>query len=511
MSADKTDRGYDTAQRPDANARADVQRVGDDLATKGAEQALTRLYDEADPSKGLAKVDAATQQQYRAEYTKQLTDANILPALSIAAVKGLGDQVKTEGAVDPAKVIARMQGETDPVRKALLSNFVSQYDQMRRETPGGKITDQVLQAKLDKTTKDAQENVALKAKQEKDRGDLGDLVRNPELFKAISSKPDGGSITKDDAEAFRKRITEGTTPEDAALREKFAGTPEADAKLKKTLDSLIKSFDSPENQPGKKGSTIKGGGLFETRWDNFMTPDSLSKGMGFETPAKGKEALDKNVKPISNVEAVTSYDGTRLAPGKGPQDLAQRMLPDGEGKHFKDKAALDTARGDLAYVFRKGGGILKDNGKPEVNAENRDQVVEALRAREKARAAATGQPEDNTLSNWFASKYPKLEAAPAAAQPAVEATKDYKNSGVGGQGSWGITENVTKGQNLPADAKSELQKILGNKAITGVDIMSAREGTPVITEANLQKIREAVDASKSAALKAWFAKRYPKA
>lgn len=512
-----TDGAYDKTKAPAANATADVQRVQEDLATTGAEKALTRLYDEADPTKGLKSISSAADKPvadaYRAEYTKQLTDANILPALSLAAVKQLGDTVKTDGAVDPRKVIERMQGENDPVRKALLNGFVSQYDALRREAPGGRVTDTVLQSKLDKTAQEGRETVALRAKQTKDRGELGDLLKNPELFKAISGKSDGATITKDDAEAFKKRLTEGTKPEDIAMRAKFAATPEADAQLRKTVDALIKSFDSADNDPDKKGSTIKGGGLIEKRWDNFMTPDSLATGMGFENPAKAKEALDKGVtaRPNTNVEPVTSYDGTRLAPGKGPADLAARMLPDAEAaKHFKDKPAADQARADLAHVFRKGGGILQDKGKPEVTAENREAVIAALKAREAERAKATGKPEDNTTSNWFASKYPKLDAAAPAAAPAVEAAADYTATKVGARGSWGVSTEMVKGQNLPESARKALQDIIGNKALTGVDIGTARGGTEVITAANLEKIREAVDKSPSTQLKEWFNKRYPK-
>jgi hypothetical protein len=511
-----TDGAYDKGQAPAANARADVQRVQEDLATTGAEKALTRLYDEADPTKGLKSIsspaDRPTADAYKVEYTKQLTDANILPALSLAHVKQLGDTVKTEGAVDPAKVIARMQGESDPVRRALLNGFVGQYEALRREAPGGRITDTVLQAKLDKTAQEGKENVALRAKQGKDRGELGDLLKNPELFKAISGKADGATITKDDAEAFRKRLTEGTKPEDIAMRAKFAATPEADAQLRKTVDALIKSFDSADNQPDKKGATIKGGGMFQSRWDNFMTPDSLAKGMGFENPAKAKETLDKGVTtPNSKVEPVTNYDGTRLAPGKGPADLAARMLPDAEAsKHFRDKAAADQARADLAHVFRKDGGILQDKGKPEVTAQNRDAVIAALKAREAERAKATGKPEDNTTSNWFANRYPKIEGAPQPAEAAVQPAADYKASKLGGQGSWGVTESVVKGQNLPKEARDALQGILNNKTVTGLDLRTAPAGTEVINAKNLEDVRKAVEAANNPQLKEWFNKRYPK-
>lgn len=525
MSADKTDRGYDKTlpEAPAANARADVTRVQEDLTTKGATEALTRLYDEADPAKGLSSIarDAAAQTQYRDALAKELTDNKILPALSIAAVRGLGDAVKTDGGVDVTKVIKRMQESTDPVQRTLLGGFISQYDQLKRESPyvngQQRVTDQVLQTKIEKTTKEAQENVALKAKATKDQNELGDLLTNPDLFKAISSKPDGGSITKGDAEAFLKRITEGTKPEDVALRQKFAGTPEADAKLRKTMDSLIKSFDDPKNDPEQKGTTLKDGGPFQTRWHHYMTPESLATGMGFENPTKAKEALDKGVKPISGVEPVTSLDHTRLRAGLGPQDLAHRMLdPTKEQAHFKDRAALDQARRDLEYVFRKGGPILQDKGKPEVTAANRDQIITEIQAREKANAERDKKPVDNTLSNWFASKYPK--DMPAAVAPGTNVdnirpdTDRTRASVKANDGPERISRRMGEGE-----LNENQRRILQSTLVPG---KTYDDQVGKLSDASIEKVRAAIEALKPTArmteaeiayVKAWYAKKYPKA
>lgn len=522
MSADKTDRGYDKTlpDAPAANARADVTRVNEDLTTKGATEALTRLYDEADPAKGLSSIarDQTAQTQYRAELARQLGESNVLPALSIAHVKGLGDQVKENGVVTPKKVIERLQGETDPVRRALLEGFVKQYDQIQREAPGRRVDDQFLQSKLEKTTRDAQENNALKAKNTKDQGELGDLIRNPDLFKAISSKPDGNTITKDDVDAFRKRLTEGTKPEDAELRRKFAGTPADNERLNKTLDALSRSFDAADNQPGKKGSTIKGGGLMQDRWDNFMTRESLATGMGFESVEKAKTALDNGARPVAGVEPVTSYDQTRLRPGLGPQDLAHRMLdPTKDGKFFKDAAAVQQARQDLEYVFRKGGPILQDKGKPEVTAENREQIIKEIQAREKARADANKTPVDNTLSNWFASKYPKDLPTPVAPGTAnvdsIRPDSDRTRASVSkNDGPERISRRMGEGE-----LNENQRRILQSALIPG---KTYDDQVGKLSDASIEKVRAAIEALKPsprmseaeiAYVKAWYAKKYPKA
>jgi hypothetical protein len=340
---------------------------------------------------------------------------------------------------------------------------------------------------------------------------LGDLVRNTDLFNSIAGSD--GQITKADAEKFKERIERGTKPEDQELRTKFGNTPEAFERLKKTTDALIASFDNPKNKPGEPGSMMKDGSIFYRGGGSkdYMTQESLAKAMGFDNVTDGQAKLKDGPRPIAGVEPVTSYDQTRLRPGMGPQDLAHRMLdPTKEQPHFKDRAALDQARRDLEYVFRKGGPILQDKGGPEVTAANREQIIKEIQAREKANAERDKKPVDNTLSNWFASKYPEIKGTPTPAGPTVEATTDYKNSGVGRRGSWGVTENVTQGANLPADSKEAFRKILNNKALTGVDIASAPEGTPVIKPENLEKIRTAVEATKNEALIRWFNARYKK-
>lgn len=521
MGRDQTDGGYDKTQSPAANATADIQRVTDDKDYKSAVDAQNRLSLEASaqpakdgvPAGGLVGVDNATQEAYRAELAKQLQASKILPELSIAAVKQMGAEVKDGDVYSPQKLIERMSAEKDPVRRTQLEAFIKQYDSLKRESPDGKVTDATLQARLEKTAGTARENATLRDKRDNDRRDLGSLAANPELFKEISGTD--GQITKADAENFRKRLTEGTSQADIDMRAKFAKTPEEFAALKKTTDNLIASFSKPENEPGKKGSPMKDGSTFYrgNGSKDYMTNDTLAQSMGFNDAADAKAkyrpeaAVAAAVKPNPDVTSVTDYRNTAQGKNEGPYQVTAKMLQ-GQEKFFTNPAeAQRMLQGVVAQEKFWG---QDKQGVPKVTAANRDEMLKSIKEAEAKKAADSKQPENNDLSRWFESRYPKdlPAAAPAVATPAREVKPDtgYASTKIGGDGSWGVSSRMLKDSGLDEGARQVLQNALRNKAVSGIDFMSANG--PVINDGNVEKIRDAIKANEQ--LLAWYNKRYPK-
>lgn len=533
--AETTEGRYDNKKTVQQNVTEDFTRVKEEFDKNGAQAAYDRLATETQGA-ALNGATAEQQRQYQEAMAKQLKDAKILPELSVAHVlKNPGDVIKGN-AVDETNLGRAQFNAKDPLQSAMLREFGDKYKQMKDQNnrdaadaaamAGGytygdsPVTKGQLERTLAESKATATEKTALQAKQTQDKKDLSELVTNPKLFDALADKE--GKIYKGSVDEFNKKFFAPGT-EGEQFRAQF-GDKAAQDRVQTTVEALKKKFDEPGNQDDKPGSVLKenSAGVLPWNWFNkgdHMTRDSLAKGLGY-TKADGSgdvEAMNKKLptdgvvqnKPRADVPSVTDYSSTAQGRGDGPYQVAERMLGGDQAKFFKNPT---EARAIMTDVLRQPEIWSQDKqGVAKVTPENRDSIVTAIKEREAKIAKDSGKPENNDLSNWFASRYPKLEAAPKPAGPAVEATTDYKNSGVGRQGSWGVTENVTKGQNLPQEAKAELQKILNNREITKVNIANAPEGTPVITKENLQAIRDAVEKSKSQALKDWFAKRYPKA
>jgi hypothetical protein len=192
------------------------------------------------------------------------------------------------------------------------------------------------------------------------------------------------------------------------------------------------------------------------------------------------------------------------------------MLNPAEAKHFKDSKAFETARKDLEYVFRKGGPILQDKGGAEVTAANREQIIKEIQAREKANAERDKKPVDNTLSNWFASKYPEIKGTPTPAPATVDNIKadtDRARATVkANDGPERISRRMGEGE-----LNENQRRILQSTLVPG---RTYDDKVGKLSDASIDKVRAAIDALKPsqrmseadiAFVKAWYAKKYPKA
>ncbi len=226
--------------------------------------------------------------------------------------------------------------------------------------------------------------------------------------------------------------------------------PKEQDRARKTLDALDKAFDSPANQDDKKGAVLieNSRGNF-SNWlkfglgqGDYMTRESLAKGMGYTNdkgegdPAKAATKLPTDTaatapKPIAEVPSVTNYNDTAQARGDGPYQVASRMLGGDQAKYFKNPAEAQSIMTD---VLRQPKIWDKDKqGVPKVTAENRDEIVKAIKEREAKIALDGKKPENNDLSNWFASRYPKIEkpAATPVDMSAVQPDTDRKTGRIG--------------------------------------------------------------------------------
>ncbi len=507
--ADNTNNGYDRTKTVQQNVDADVGRIKETYQKDGAQAALEKLQAESKPD-GLKGATEEQQTEYRRLMADKLKEAGVLPEIALAYGNQRTDLQK-DGKVDAAKLgSALIDADANPKDKltsTLLSSFSDRYQELKNQpenryrgvTP--EAMDKAIKAGRDKFV----EEQNLKPVREDHKKNFGDLL-NPDdkLFNKISGGKD--YIRKSEVEDFQRKLT-AVGPEGDKFRAEL-GDAAAVKKAKDTADALLKTFNEGKPKPNENGSVMKNDGHM---WSNdYITKESLAKGMGYKDVADAQAKLPKekadNPRPVTGVEPVANYDDTRLAAGKGPQDLAARMLnPEQAKKAFgDDAAAAQRSREDLAYVMRKGGPFFKDQGKPEITAENRDAVLAALREREKARAKP-GETVDTRGSDWFASRYPKIEGTPPPAGPDLSQVKPDTNREKGRiakeDGPIKIAERMTAGEPLDAAAKLALQKAIKPGEYD--------DKVGPLTDKSIEAIRKNVNAGNNDALKQWFAKRYP--
>lgn len=519
--AEPTEGRYDTTKTVKENVDADFKRVKDAYDKDGAGAGNEKLVSETQGT-ALTGASAEQQRQYQEEMAKQLKAAGILPEISVAAVlKNPGDVIKGNGVDETALGRAQFNAK-DPLQAAMLREFGDKYKQMKDQNQaeaGYEVP--VSKAQLERTVADSKTNAnernALAAKQTEDKKNLSELVTNPKLFDRLADSK--GEITKGSIAEFEKKFYAPGTEGDKFRAE--LGDAAAQKRAAETVEALKKTFDDPRNQDDKKGSVLTENDnwyKFGLGKGDYMTRDSLAKGLGYTKPdgSPDVEAMNKKLptdiavqtKPRADVPSVTDYNNTAQSRGDGPYQVAQRMLGGDQAKFFKNP---DQAQAIMTDVLRQPDIWKQDKqGVPKVSAENRDAIAAAIKEREAKIAKDSGKPENNDLSSWFASRYPKLEGAPKPAEAAVQPAADYSATKLGGRGSWEISTNMVKGQNLPETARKALQDIVGNKAITGFDLTSTKAGTEIINANNVEKIREAIEKANSPQLKEWFAKRYPK-
>jgi hypothetical protein len=532
--AEPTEGRYDNTKTVKENVDADFRRVKDAYDKEGAAAGNEKLVSETQGT-ALTGASAEQQRQYQEEMAKQLKAAGILPEISVAAVlKNPGDVIK--GNVVDETALGRAQyNAKDPLQAAMLRGFGDKYQALKAENAnqpnyaGGEfgsmptdfpVTKQQLERTLADSRTTATERTALQDKQKQDKVDLSELVTNPKLFNALADKE--GKIYKGSIDEFNKKFFAPGT-EGEQFRAQF-GDKAAQDRVVATTEALKKKFDDPKNQDDKPGSVLKenSAGVLPWNWFNkgdFMTKDTLAKGLGYTKPdgSPDVESMNKKLpvdisvqtKPRAEVPSVTDYNNTAQGRGDGPYQVAQRMLGGDQQKFFKNPA---EAQAIMTDVLRQPNIWKQDRqGVPKVTAENRDAIAAAIKEREAKIAKDGGKPENNDLSSWFASRYPKLEAPAKPAEAQVQPAADFAASKViKGQGSDAISRKMVEGQGLDDGARKALQGVIGNKAITGVDLTSARTGTDVINAGNLEKVREAIEKANNPQLTAWFNKRYPK-
>lgn len=526
--------GYAANAKPDVEAKGDATNIRTVLERDGATAAADRLRQEVDA------VPAAQRDAYNAALLKELqgdgrNKTNVLPELAIAF--GLQNKANTidsnfrwGDSVSQDKINKAIAGEKNPVYQELYRQFGDKYKQIKAENAGQSGFSDTYGQSLspfetmvpEKQLRERLQQANDKAVRQTDvRNKFGELVTNPKLFDGIAG-PDG-NITRDKVTAFQEKWNAaGETG--AAFRRQFAQTPEQERKVNQTVEDLKNAYDDPRHKNNADGAIFKDNrvttlGIEMGSAYGTMTRDTLLKGMGYKDMNEAKARLPVDapatnapIKPIAEVNSVTDYNSTAQAKGDGPAQVANRML---RGDRTQDQTRFFTKPEEAQRMLTD---VLKQpdiwkfdqQGKPHVTAENRDQVLAAIKAAEAKKAADTRQPENSELSNWFASRYPKLDST-APATPDVQPAADFGASKIiRGQGSDAISRKLVEGQNLDDGARRALQKVINDKAVTGVDLASARTGTEVINATNLEKVREAVEKANNPQLTAWFNKRYPK-
>ncbi len=527
--AEPTEGRYDATKTVKENVDADFRRVKDAYDKDGAAAGNEKLVSETQGT-ALTGASAEQQRQYQEEMAKQLKAAGILPEISVAAVlKNPGDVIKGN-AVDETALGRAQFNAKDPLQAAVLREFGDKYKQMKDQNNadaaqaaamgGGYYAGDmpVTKAQLERTLADskttATERTAQQDKQKQDKVDLSELVTNPKLFNALADKE--GKIYKGSVDEFNKKFYAPGT-EGEQFRAQF-GDKAAQERAAATAEALKKKFDDPKNQDDKPGSVLKenSAGVLPWNWFNkgdYMTKDTLAKGLGYTKPdgSPDVDAMNKKLptdiavqtKPRADVPSVTDYNNTAQSRGDGPYQVAQRMLGGDQAKFFKNPA---EAQAIMTDVLRQPDIWKQDKqGVPKVSAENRDAIAAAIKEREAKVAKDSGKPENNDLSSWFASRYPKLEK-PAAAPVDMSAVKPDTNMEKGrigkGDGPIKIAERMSAGEPLDAAAKTALRQAIK------IGEYDDRQGA--LTDKSIEAIRKNIDAGTNEQLKQWFAKRYPK-
>ncbi len=533
--------GYAANAKPDVEAKGDATNIRTVLERDGATAAADRLRQEVDA------VPAAQRDAYNAALLKELqgdgrTQANVLPELAIAFGLQNKDNVTDkqfraygdpEGrVVSQDKLNKAIAGEANPVYRELYRQFGDQYKAIKQENAeawtgpyGQKVSPletlvpaRQLQERLDAAN-------TKKVQQTENRNNFGELVTNPKLFDGIAGAD--GNITKDKVNAFQEKWN-AAGPAGAEFRKQFATTPEAEQRVAKTLETLKNAYDDPKHKGNVPGSVIKDNrmttlGIEAGSSYGNLTRDSLLKGLGYKDMAEAKARLPLDapaanaaIKPIAEVNSVTNYSSTAQGYREGPAQVANRML---RGDTTQDQTKFftkpDEAQRMLTDVLKQPD-IWKfdQQGKPHVTAENRDQVLAAIKAAEVKKATDSRQPENNELSKWFESRYPKLptEAAPTPTRGEPTATTDWNHLKLKDKndGPRAIAGRMLQGQEAffddPARAARDLATALGVKA----GIHNNRQGAEQVTKDNYDKVIDSIKATNNPQLLAWFQKRYLK-
>lgn len=510
---------YDPAKGPTKEAAADAANIRTVLEKEGSDAAVTRLRGEVE------SVPERDRQAYNTALFKNLTGdsnklPNILPDMAIAfGMQNSGSFMEQnrwkwnsdERIVNPDKLTSAASKETNPIYQELYREMYNKFRSIKAEN-GAHIDplDSYTQGSRifrDYVVPEGQlkQQLATDAVRADNRRQFGVLAANPKLFGAIAS---GGEITQDSLKTFSEKWNQ-TGTSGADFRKQYASTPEQQRQIGQTLDNLKYAFDDERHKDNKPGSVLqdnKAGFLARHVNDYFhdygkMTQESLLNGLGYKSMEEAKLRLPSDVggKPLSDVVSLTSYDNTKLRNRQdGPMDLARRMLS-GQEKHFKDApGGAEQAAKDLTNALAPAAGTFVDKAVNQVSPENRDKVIQNI--------AATG---NDRLRDWFVSRYPADMSAAAAASTAAAGPLDNSSSKVvTKKGSDAVAINMLKDAGLGHSEMKALSNVLYKDL--GINWNSVHAGTPLVTEENLETVREKIAAKNNDKLIQWFDSRYPK-
>lgn len=530
---------YNRKTGAEKEAASDSAAIRTTLAHEGADKAVQRMQAEVDA------VPADQRSAYSASLMRRLqgdteNGTNVLPDLALAFGSAHRADVTVDGVVTRSKIADAAGKESNPVYGALYRQFANKYEQLTHGNLEGSYWNQAVHAaigdgtigpwlkqrlgadisvsgeQISSTARGEQQHIE---KRNADRRELGLLATKSELFDSIAQND--GAISRSDAERFRDKILLGNDDESKSMRERFGKTPKDMEDLKKTANALIASFDKPANQDNQRGALlVENSNSNPSNWwklgmgqGDYMTRDSLARGLGYENFEEAQKRLPKEVasipKPNLDVQSVSDYNNTAQRRNDGPWQVAARML-DGQSKFFKSP---DEAQKLLTDVMRQPDVWNKDRtGEPKVTAQNRETVLTSIKNAEAKRAEQRGESENSDLSNWFENRYPALPDGQAPVRGEVTALSDFSNTKLRNakDGPRAIAGRMIRGQEefftQPNKATADLAHAIGVKA----GIHNNRKGAEQVTNENIDKIVENIKKTGNQELLDWFVKRYPK-
>jgi len=540
MLEQETKGHYDSRQSADKEAAQDARQIRSAYDHDGADKAVQRLQAEVDA------VPSAQRQAYGAALLRNLQSesgsSNFLPDVALAFGNAHKESVSEGGFVSNSRIASAVQNEKNPVYAEMYRQFGDRFKSMRNENQnqnffygdhshapaslnaaghwlanklnekagpswgGGVSTDSISERLSEQGQKLEKRN--------KDRENLGFLAAKPELFDHIAQND--GEISRSDAEAFRNKLLLDTSDEGKRLREKFAKTPKEQERLTNTVGALLDSFDHPANADGADGSVHNDGydlyGMNPFGGD-FMTKESLARGLGYSSSQEAQKRVMQDVKTSvdanPDVQSAGDYSQTAQKRGDGPWQVAEHML-DGQDKHFEKPFEAQKL---LTDVVRQSNFWTKDKqGEPKLTADNRNEMLAAIKSAEAKRAEHEGKDENNDLSRWFAGRYPEDMEKKSSGKGDVEQLSDFSNTSLRGakDGPNAIAARMIHGQEQffsdPHKAAADLSKAIGVKA----GIHNSKNGAEQVTKENIEKVIANIEKTGNQELLDWFKKRYPR-
>ena len=488
-------------------AKEDGTRVRNELEQNGPEAAARRLWDEvqAVPEKDRDAYSKLLQKELEGDGKNR----NVLPELAISfgmlsenrdKVLGKDSWTSSERTLNERKIIDAYRDEKNPLARSLYNELHNQYKDLRKGVSDGQTLPEFIKSPHIYESK-LNEILAQSKQQANNRKEFGLLATNEKLFKGISGGDKGlngadGEITRDDVVNFKQKWDK-----DLEFRKQYANENQKD-QVDRVLMSMLNAFDDPNNKNNKPGSILKDNakpllGYGPEMSYGKMTQQSLLDGLGYKSIEEAKNrlpAVTAGEKPLPGVTTLPNYDNTKLGYREGPSQVTERML-NGQDEFFKDApGGMEKARRDLTEAMGVKNKIFNDKqGANQVTPENRDQIIK------------TNEATGNTrLRDWFVSRYPATPGGGDRPSPRdAEPAKNYDDSTVKSDTrSLTVAKNMLKDSGLDDKATQALADVLGSVWIRH------NVGKPLLSDKNLEIVREKIKATGNTELRDWFNKRY---